>query len=292
MALDVSAAPLVDALLGATVPVTDPHRAAAAFADVLGWESLPTDRVDGSRSVIVRAPGTERGMIRLLEGEEGPRVTDLRKGWASVELVVRDVDALAARMERSGDFEVRTRPVTFDLTDIGSNVHRAAIAWGPGNLLMAFTMAITQPRGRRFTSAQSDVGPIFSVGLRTPTLDQTASLYRDALRMQVLLDVSWRAGQWHEIWNVPDGEEAALRLLKGAGEGTGLGTIEVQSFPADLLRPTPPPGISLVTYHTRDATTARESAQRVTEIVDAASSSFVMAGGGGERLEVVESGWL
>jgi catechol 2,3-dioxygenase-like lactoylglutathione lyase family enzyme len=292
MAADASGEPLIDALLGATVLVEDPPAAAAALETVLGWERPPANRVNAPPSLTVRSPGTERGMIRLLEGQEGPRSADLREGWSSVELVVRDVDQLAARIDASDDFELRTPPVTFDLTNVGSNVHRAAIAWGPGNLLMAFTMALTQPRGRKFTSTGSDVGPIFSVGLRTADLDTCAGLYRKALHMQVLLEVAWRSGQWHRIWNVPEGEQAALRLLKGAGEGTGLGTIEVQSFPRALLRPPLLPGISRVTYRTRDADAARRAAERVGEVIDADSSSFVMVGSTGEKLEVVESGWL
>ena len=283
--------PLVDALIGATVLVENPERAAAALTAMLGWEELPAGRSGASTFVTLRAPGTHRGMIRLLEGEAGPRVTDLREGWASVELVVRDVDSLARRIELSDEFELRTAPVTFDLTEQGSNVHRAAIAWGPGNLLMAFTMAITQPRGRRFTSTGSDVGSIFSVGLRTADLDVATDLYRKALHMNVLLEVSWQSGQWHDIWRVPDGETAGLRLLKGAGEGTGLGTIEVQSFPRSMLAEALPPGISEVTYHTRDAAAARRSAESVTEVTAGSTTSFVLLGATGERLEVVESTW-
>lgn len=291
MAADAPGQPLVDALIGATVLVENPERTAAALTGLLGWEQLPASRSRASRFVTVRAPGTHRGMIRLLEGEEGPRVTDLREGWASVELVVRDVDALARRIEASDAFELRTAPVTFDLTEQGSNVHRAAIAWGPGNLLMAFTMAITQPRGRQFTGTGSDVGSIFSVGLRTADLDVASDVYRKALHMNVLLEVSWRSGLWHDIWGVHDGEEAALRLLKGAGEGTGLGTIEVQSFPRSVFAESLPPGISAVTYHTRDAAAARRSAERVTEVLGSDATSFVLLGATGERLEVVESAW-
>lgn len=291
MAADPPGDPLVDALIGATVLVENPAHAAAALGTVLGWEELSAGRSGASRFVTVRAPGTDRGMIRLLEGDEGPRATDLRPGWASVELVVRDVDALARRIAGSDDFELRTAPVTFDLSEQGSNVHRAAIAWGPGNLLMAFTMAITQPRGRMFTRTGTDVGSVFSVGLRTADLDVASDLYRKALGMNVLLEVSWRSGQWHEIWNVPVGEEAALCLLKGAGVGTGLGTIEVQSFPRSVLGAALPPGISAVTYATRDAGLARRSAERVAEVVSADAKSFVMLGTAGERLEIAEAAW-
>jgi catechol 2,3-dioxygenase-like lactoylglutathione lyase family enzyme len=291
MSADAPREPLVDTLVGATVLVEDPARASAAMEAVLGWERVSNGRTGGSRWVTVRAPGTDRGMIRLLEGEAGPRVTDLREGWASVELVVRDVDHLAERIRASEDFELRTAPITFDLTQHGSNVHRAAIAWGPGNLMMAFTMAITQPRGRQFTRTGTEVGSIFSVGLRTPDLDASSDVYRRALGMQTLLEVAWRSGQWHEIWNVPDGEDAALRLLKGAGHGTGFGTIEVQSFPRSILGLALAPGISAVTYRTGDANSARKAAERVADVIEAHNSSFVMVGSVGEKLEVVESAW-
>jgi catechol 2,3-dioxygenase-like lactoylglutathione lyase family enzyme len=284
--------PLVTALQGATVLVQDPDRAASALGSILGFRRHAAGRLPGAgRCVTLAAPGSERGMIRFLEGPEGAPVEDLREGWASVELVVRDVDALAGRLAGSQDFKLRTPPLTFDLTEQGSNVHRATLAWGPGGVLMAFTMALTQPRGRRFAEAAADVGPVFSVGLRTPDLECTSGFYRRALGMETLLEVSWRSGQWHRLFGVPEGEEAALRLLKGEGAGTGLGTIEVQSFPPALLRPPAAPGIAWVTYRTLDAAAAGAAAEAVAEVVDAGPGWFVIAGDLGERLEVTEAAW-
>lgn len=284
--------PLVTALQGATVLVHDSEQAARAMESALGLRRHASGTLPGSgHYVTVAAPGSERGMVRFLEGPEGAPVEDLREGWASVELVVRDVDGLAERLEASPDFRLRTWPVTFDLTEQGSNVHRAIRAWGPGGLLMGFTMAVTQPRGRRFAEAAAEVGPVFSVGLRTPNLDRTSGFYRRALGLEMLLEVSWRSGPWHRLFGVPDGEEAALRLLKGEGKGTGLGTIEVQSFPAAMLGPPAPPGIAWVTYRTRDAATARTAAGAVIEVVDSGPGWFLMAGDVGERLEVTEAAW-
>jgi len=284
--------PLVDALLGATVIVADPEKAASAVDSVLGLRRRATGRLEsGAPFVTVAAARADRGMIRFAKGDESVAVEDLRRGWASVELVVRDVDGLAERLRRSDQFHLHTGPVTFDLTEQGSNVHRAAIAWGPGGLLMGFTMAVTQPRGRRFTEVAHEVGPVFSVGLRTPDLDKTSAFYRGALGMETLLEVSWRSGDWHRIFNVPEGEEAALRLLKGEGQGTGLGTIEVQSFPARLLGPPALPGIASVTYHTRDINAALEAAGRVGEVVEDQAGSFTLIGNLGERLDVTETAW-
>jgi catechol 2,3-dioxygenase-like lactoylglutathione lyase family enzyme len=283
--------PLVDALLGATVIVDDPQTAAFALESVLGMERRAEGRLDsGAHFVTVAAAGADRGMIRFAEGRSGADEA-LRQGWGSVEMVVRDVDGLAQRLKRSEHFRLRTSPVTFDLTDVGSNVHRAAMAWGPGNLLMGFTMAVTQPRGRRFTEVWNEVGPVFSVGLRTPDLDRTSMFYRAALGMETLLEVSWRSGQWHRMFGVPDGEEAALRLLKGAGPGTGLGTIEVQSFPITILQPAASPAIAWVTYHTRSVSLARTAAEGVCEIDQGHGTEFTMVGEMGERLEVTETAW-
>lgn len=258
----------------------------------LGMRRHASGSLPGSGGyVTVAAAGAERGMIRFLEGPEGRPVEDLRRGWASVEVVVRDVDTLAERLTASPGFRLRTPPVTFDLTEQGSNIHRAILAWGPGGLLMGFTMALTQPGGRRFPTADAKVGPVFSVGLRTSDLESTSGFYRRALGFETLLDVSWRTGEWHRLFGIPEGELAALRLLKGEGEGTGLGTIEVQSFPAALLGEPAPPGIAWVTYQTLDASVAQTTAGAVGEVVDAGSGWFVTAGDMGERLEVTEAAW-
>jgi len=284
--------PLVTALQGATVLVPDPEQAASALETALGLRRHTSGTLPlWGRYVTVAAPGADRGMIRFLEGPESSPVEDLRVGWGSVELVVRDVDGLTDRLAASPEFRIRTLPVTFDLTEQGSNVHRAMLAWGPGGLLMAFTMALTEPRGRQFTRAEAEVGPVFSVGLRTPDLDGTSEFYRRVLGLETLLEVCWRSGQWHQLFEVPDGEEAALRLLKGGGEGTGLGTIEVQSFPAAMVGAAAPPGIAWVTYRAPDMAAARAAASALGAVVDQGPGWFLMAGHVGERLEVTEVAW-
>lgn len=283
--------PVVGALMGATVLVEHPEQAARSFIDMFGWARRAKGRLGSATFITVAAAGTDRGMVRFLEGPEAAPVKELRKGWASIEVVVRHVDALSQRLTASDAFRVRSGPVTFDLTEHGSNVHRALTAWGPGGLLLGCTMAVTQPRGRRFAEAGDHVGPVFSVGLRTSNLDRTSGLYHRALGMETLLEVAWQAGEWHRMWNVPEGDEAALRLLKGEGEGTGLGTIEVQSFPAHLIGGAALPGIACVTYTTRSLPLARTSAEREAQVVAADTSSFTMIGDVGERLEVLEGGW-
>jgi hypothetical protein len=115
--------------------------------------------------------------------------------------------------------------------------------------------------------------------------------YQATLGMETLLEVSWRSGQWHRIFGVPEGEEAALRLLKGAGAGTGLGTIEVQSFPSTILQPAASGAIARVTYHTRDLQLARTTAERLCEVEQGHGAAFTMVGEMGERLEVTETDW-
>lgn len=121
--------PLVGALLGATVSVADPEAAASSMRSVLGLTRRAAGRLlSGAQFVTIAAPGAERGMIRFAEGPEAAPVPDLRLGWGSVELVVRDVDGLAERLRAAEGFRMRTEPVTFDLSELGSNVHRATLA--------------------------------------------------------------------------------------------------------------------------------------------------------------------
>ena len=217
----------------------------------------------GDRWTLLGSPGADRGMIRVVAGAERPRTRPIAARWAGAEiLVMRDIDALFERLSRSDAFTVLVPPFDTDWSDVGSNVHRAFIGRAPGGTHLAFTMAVTQPKGRDFPSAHSKVGHVFDVPLVTVAFERSRDFYQGSLGMVPILTSRLQDHQWHEIWRLPPSSVVRLDIIKGDAEGTGLGGIEMQGYDAELVDGEPAldhafdGGACLVTYTSRDISAA------------------------------------
>ncbi len=104
--------PRVGPALLASVLVADLTAAIAAYGEVLSYAPVDKGTVDGDLARAWGAPGVssnpyavlapesgEPGWIRFVEGEVPPDHKPLAStGWAAIEILVADPDALAARM--------------------------------------------------------------------------------------------------------------------------------------------------------------------------------------------------
>lgn len=246
--------PLVTALAGMTLSCPDPAAVLALFQEAAGWQLLETGPIDaelerswgvapgsaGDDYWVLTAPGVDRGRLRVVMGPTRVRSRPVATRWAGIEvLVMRDIDDLFQRLVAHDCFTVMQEPFDMDWSEFDSNVHRAFIGYGPGGTHMAFTMAITKPKGREFPKADSAVGHIFDVPLITGDYAASASFYRQALGMIPFLESRFTSGPWHELWGISEGEEVVLDILKGDAPGTGLGGIEMQAYAGHCIDPEP-----------------------------------------------------
>jgi len=314
--------PHVGALLGVTLSCPRPAALCELLSDGLGWELACTGAIGpgeerawgvaagsaGAHFAVLRSPGATRGMLRVVEGPERRHSQRLAARWAGAEiLVTREIDALYERLCAFPAFVPRTPPFDMDWSAFGSNVHRAFIGYGPGGTHLAFTMAVTQPRGRRFPEARARVGHVFDVPLVSARYAASRRFYTQALGLVPILEAQFSSGPWHALWALPDGSPVHLDILKGEGQGTGLGGIELQGYAPELIDSTPAladrfdGGACMISYETNDLDAVFKSVSRSSSATlhaapvslpgppYAGARSFCFAGPDGERVEICEA---
>lgn len=317
--------PLVTAMIGVTISCTDPDAMTRMFVDALGWEIATHGKIDteleacwgiasgsaGTEFALLRSPGADRGMLRVVAGAERIRSRPIAARWAGVEvLVTRDLDQLFEQLDRHTSFATLHRPFDMDWSEFGSNVHRAFLGAGPGSTHLVFTMALTKPEGRSFPAAAARVGHIFDVPLISGEFERSSRFYQQTLGMVPFLESRFDSGLWHELWQIPDGSPVALDILKGDAPGTGLGGIELQGYDAALIDPEPARrdrldgGACMVTYTSTDLDAAYRAVTNAKDAIALSSPrstgasgyqgsrGFAFLGPCGERLEICDSIWV
>ncbi|MEN9316683.1 MAG: hypothetical protein RIS35_3076 [Pseudomonadota bacterium] len=316
--------PHVTALQCMTIACSRPAELSALFEVGLGWECLAEHVVDarieglwgiaagtaGRSARVLRSPGATRGMVRLVLGGERVRSRAMAARWAGVEMIVsQDIDGLARRLQALPGFRTFVPPSDWDWTEYGSNIHRAFIGTAPGGTHLAFTMGLTQPKGRDFPEALAQVGHVFDVPLVTTQFESCKRFYCETLGMVPFLQSKFRDHLWHRLWRLPPESPARLDIYKGNAPGTGLGGIELQGYESHIVDPEPAEadrldgGACLLTYTSDDiaaafASVSADPAARMLSpltVIEGApyhgARAFAFQGPAGERVEIVERAW-
>jgi len=316
--------PLVTALAAMTVACPAPQRFAAFLNDTWGWEPLAEAAIDpdlerlwgvdpgsaGDLAIVMRSPGANRGMLRLVAGTERPRTRQRAARWGGFEIVVMDdIDGLYAAMQEHADTAPFAPPKNFDFTASGSNIHRAFSARLPGGTHVTMTMAVTQPKTRAFHAANARVGHIFEVPVTTPNYPRCRAFYEETLGLFPLLESQSTDGPMHDAWGIPPGPLYHLDILKGDAPGPGLGAVEIHGIDGAYIDPDPltpaqfDGGTCLATFTTTDLDTVVAAvhksahAQVIAEPRAIAAApyngarAFCFLGPDGERVEVCETMW-
>lgn len=314
----------VNKLLAVTIASPEPEALSALLCDSLGWQVLADKslgaaherqwglrpRSAGARMRVLHAPGSDRGMIRLVRGKERARPRRFAARWAGVEMVVSDgIDALWDTLQQCPAFDPWKPPITMDWSQFGSNLHRACIGRTPGQTHLALTMGITKPSAREFPTATARVGHVFELPLITSQFDRSRQFYTEVLGMTPILTASFERGPWHSLWQLREPTLVRLDILKGDAPGTGLGGIELTGYEADLIDPEPAVsdefdgGTCMVTYVTADIEAAFRAILRdpraqllsephaIDDDLYRGSRSFAFLGPDGERMELVSTDW-
>lgn len=316
--------PLVTALAAMTVACPDPARFARFLTDVWGWEQLIEGPIDadleatwgvaagsaGDRFTVLRSPGANRGMLRLVTGPARQRTRQRAAHWGGFEIVVsRDIDDLYAAMLDDPVSAPIAPPQDFDFTAVKSNIHRAFSAHLPGGTHVTMTMAVTQPEGRTFPETDAQVGYIFESPVNTPDYPRCRRFYGETLGMIPLLESQSTDGPMHAAWNIPPGPLYRLDILKGDAPGAGLGAVEIHGIDSAFIDDSPNDralfdgGTCMATLTTVDLDAVVAAVRGTADAgfigeprtVQAAPYSgartFCFFGPDGERVEVCEAMW-
>ncbi len=316
--------PLVTALAAMTVACPDPTHFAEFLVDVWDWEILVKSPLSadverlwgidagtaGTEFFIVRSAGANRGMVRIVAGEERSRTHPRAARWGGFEIVVADgIEGIHEAMTAHPDAAPFGPVFEYDFTKEDSNIHQAFSSRLPGGTHVTLTMAVTQPKYRPFHSANARVGHIFEVPVTTPDYRRCRAFYENTLGMTPTLESSSTDGPMHRAWGVPAGSMYWLDILKGDAPDEGLGSVEIHGCGGEFIDPDPARlrrfdgGACLATLTAADIDAVHRVVQDCAEAtvlsdprsVAAApyngSRAFCFSGPDGERIEICEAIW-
>lgn len=307
-----------------TYACSDPQHLAALLLDVYGWETLCEGVIDahleslwgiapdsaGEFFAVLRSPGSDRGMIRVVTGQDRKRATPMSTRWSGVEFVVmEDIEGFHDKLEAHPDFVVGRPPKTIDLTDAGANVHTYFYAYPPGGTHFLMTMARTRARDYDFPSSPNLVGHIFDVHLDVVKDGPSRGFYEDTLGLIAVFDEDITEGLFYEDWDIPPDSPANLTVLKGDAPKYGLDGIEMRTFEREVMDPLPAvadkfdPGCCMTTYSCTniDAVFRSVSESNLATVLSepqsvraepyAGAGAFTFLGSENERMEICEKMW-
>jgi len=307
-----------------TYACSEPQHMAALLLDVYGWETLCEGVIDahleslwgiapdsaGGSFVVLRSPGSDRGMIRVVAGQDRKRTTPMGTRWSGVEFVVmEDIEGFHDKLEAHPDFVVGRPPKTVDLTDAGANVHTYFYVYPPGGTFFLMTMAKTRARDYDFPSSPNRVGHIFDVHLDVVKDGPSRRFYEDTLGLISVFDEDMTEGLFYETWDIPTDSPANLTVLKGDAPKYGLDGIEMRTFERRVMDPLPAvadkfdPGCCMATYSCTDIdaafhavsesnlATVLSEPQSVHAQPYAGARAFAFLGPENERMEICEKMW-
>lgn len=247
-------APLVTGLAAMTIACPDPPAFEDLLASVWGWEKVADGAIDdeleklwsiepgsaGGRYTVMRSPGMAYGMIRIVAGPERDRQRQRAARWGGIEIVVmHDLDEIYAAMAARDDCTPFGPPATYDFTHADSNIHRAVSIKLPGGTHVTMTMAVTEPKGRAFHRAQSQVGHIFEVPITTSDYARCRGFYEKTLGMIAMLETVSDDGPMHAAWKIPPARRITSTFSKATRPVPAMA-------PSRSTRPTPRTSIPIL----------------------------------------------
>ena len=255
------------------------------------------------RFAVLRAPGTSRGFIRLVEGPEDDETKTFHKrGLFNAEILTRDVETLFARLANSAHFDLVSALNTYDLSGAGGGaVSRSFATRGPGGAGFFFTQYLKVPPPRTLPVCEHLVGPMFNAALSTVEQSRVETFYEGVLGMQRRLAGRLTQAEVNRIIGLPDDWGFMMLVFKGLGDGL----IEVDIHEHDV--PQGPsvrddhfrPGNAMLTLETEQLDALLERAAKegfgATEprVIEASPygnrRGAVLRGPAGERVEIVAS---
>lgn len=233
-------APILGALAGVTIVVPDLDVALAAYGDHLGYrgaQPVPVGVVQATawgypqaadaQMAMLWPESGERRFVRLIQGLAPGFRPMASYGWHAAEIVVQDLDALAAQLVDS-PFEIIGPPAAldFDFTD----KIRAMQVVGPGGEVLYLTEIQGEIPGFALPEAKSFVGQLFIIVLGCRDITAAAQPYANLGRpagqeIQARIDI---LSKTHDL---PVSTRHTLATIALDEESL----IEVDAFPAGTV---------------------------------------------------------
>lgn len=314
--------PLVTSMACVTISCPEPNKLINLITEVWDWEIFCHNELSqthenlwgiknnsaGIKNTILRSKGSDRGMIRVVEGKQRIRQSPMSTRWSGIEIVVMDdLVGLCKSLQNHYNFEV-VKPVDeADFTHAGANVHKFFHGIGPGLTHMMFTMAVTEPEEYAFPESPNRVGHIFDVHLDVDKKDDSRDFYHKTLAMDMVFDDMLEEGLFFDTWDLDASSPSVqMSIFKGDADGFGLGGIEMRSFDSSTMDPTPPiphtfdGGTCMTTFTVKDidkvfavlsesgSSDVLSSPKKINSSPYNGGKAFAVLGPKGERLEFSE----
>lgn len=239
----------------------------------------------GQPYLLMRAESGHPALLRFVEAGSvegyGPMLTH---GWNATELLVKDPDALAERLEDS-PFEMVGPPA--DLWQ-APDAPRAMQAMGPGNELLYLT------RNGQF-EINSFVDRVFIMVLGGPSMAAFNDFYGDRLGLAVSEAQPFKIGVLSNAQALPAETTYPLAIATVSKEFL----IELDEYPAGATQPRPrqhgmlPPGVAMVGFAVASIDALhldwRAAPAELPEVPYLGATVAVAVGPAGEWLEFIEA---
>lgn len=210
-------------LSGVTIVTPDLDRSVAAYGEFLGYRgktgTVPDDLarrwqtpgIAGARMAMLHPEGGEQSFIRLIACAVPDGYRPLATfGWNAAEIVVRDLDAVAARLSDS-PFEIIGPPRTldFDFTD----KIRAMQVVGPGREVLYLTEVDGEIPGFDLPAPTGAVGQVFVAVLGGPSLGALADFFRERFGLEAMPAFETRIEVLSQAHGLPDATRHPLTTV-------------------------------------------------------------------------------
>lgn len=185
-----------------TVTVPDLEAAAEAWLRGTDYEVVERQQVPAEleavwgtapaahpSAVLTRAPGSARGLVRLVAGEGPAAVHPIYsvRGPMAVEFFARDAADVHARF-RGTRFQAITAPVDYDLTSIGSGLAQSVGFRAPGGWTVLVSTMKWVPPPRALPVSPEHLGPAINVPIVALDRERSNEFYSGVLDIPVRFD--------------------------------------------------------------------------------------------------------
>ncbi|MFA5919216.1 MAG: hypothetical protein WC800_06730 [Candidatus Nanopelagicaceae bacterium] len=241
-----------------TISTPNIELATRAYCELLGFSVVDSGTIEASDSLALVAPKTvgnqwtrvqagnpQLGSILFVSGNYQPPETFRTLGWAAIEILVSDVDALVAQCTES-PFEVLVPPIS-----VGSgSVLRAAQLRGPSGEGVYLTQVDSNPAGFSLPQGEHAVAGIFIVVLAASHLENSRNLLENRFALRRVTDHHLPIRILNRAFDLPAQTLHRISSLHLAGNCV----IETDQYPvnAEIRQRSDgdlPSGISVVTVY-------------------------------------------